>query len=493
ATRLVSRVRSVLGVDLTVRALFEAPTAARLAEKLAEADKREPTASVRPALVPTQRPHPVPLSPAQQRLWFIDQMEGSSPFYTMPFAFRLSAEPDIQALRAALADVVARHESLRTVFPQTNGTPNQLIREPGEAHPDLMVTPVTTQELPSAVAAAAQRPFDLAADLPLRGELFAVAPDEWVLVLVVHHIACDGWSMGPLWRDLSVAYEARCAGRAPSWEPLPVQYADYALWQTELLGSESVPDSLINTQAAYWRTALAGLPEELALPLDRPRSPLPSHRGDGVEVAISAELHDALTTLAHDHQVSVFMVFQAAFACVLSRLGAGTDVPIGTPVAGRTDEQLDDLVGFFVNMLVLRTDLSGDPTFRDLLAQVRETNLSAHAHQDLPFDRLVDLLNPHRSTSCHPLFQVMLALDNTVETHLDLTGTTVTGYPVKTGVAKFDLALNLLEHHTPDGRPGGIDGVLQYAVELFDGESVGLVVERLVRVLEAVVADPGVR
>src|SRR5690606_2606244 len=374
ATRLVSRIRSALKAELPVRALFEAPTPAGLAARLADA-----AGEVRPPLVRAERPGVVPLSYAQQRLWFLNRLDGrgagnAAATFNMPIALRLEGELDLGALRAALADVTARHESLRTIFPDGSGTPRQLVLPPAEARPRLEVTETGEAELPAALAATAGQGFDLSVEPPLRARLFALDGGAHVLMLVLHHIAADGWSMAPLARDVITAYAARAQGREPEWAPLPVQYADYTLWQRELFGSEDDPDSLISKQIAYWKEALAGLPEELRLPADRPRPAEASYRGGTHVFELDAELHAGLLALARESGASLFMVMQAAYAALLTRLGAGTDVPIGAPIAGRTDEALDDLVGMFVNMLVLRTDTSGDPSFRELIARVKETD-----------------------------------------------------------------------------------------------------------------------
>jgi amino acid adenylation domain-containing protein len=489
ATRLISRIRASLGVDVAVRTFFEAPTVAMLVRRMDAAAGG--TTRSRPARRP--RPRNVPLSSAQRRLWFMAQMEGPSPTYNMPCAYRLTGDLDTVALREALADVVRRHESLRTIFPEAAGEPHQLVLRPEQARPGLPVRPVAADAVEDAIARSSAHSFDIAAEPPLHCELLAVSPTEHVLVLVLHHIAGDGWSMLPLLRDLADGYAARREGGEPAWTELPLQYADYALWQQEFLDGRDDAESPVGGQVDYWRRHLAGLPDDLPLPTDRPRPPLPSYAGASAPVEISAEVHARLARLARSHGVSLFMVVQATFAVLLSRLGAGTDIPIGTPVAGRRDDSLHDIVGMFVNMLVLRTDLSGDPRFSELLGRVRETDLAAYDHQDVPFERLVEILNPGRSASRHPLFQVMCALDNTAASALRLPGLAVEERPGPRTAARFDLALSLTEHTGPDGRADGVRGVLQYATDLFDPNTAETMATRLVRVLEAVAADPDTR
>lgn len=432
----------------------------------------------------------IPLSFAQQRLWFLDQLEGATHTYNAPLVLRLSGELDHSALRAAVGDVVTRHEALRTMFPSADGVPYQLIVDAADAAVDFELQDCTAEELPAALSEAARYRFSLTGELPVRVTLLRVSPTEHVFALVLHHIVSDGWSLGPLMRDLSSAYTARLGGHGPEWEPLPVQYADYAAWQHELLSDETDPNSLAAGQLAYWKEALAGVPEELRLPYDRPRPSVSSYRGDLVEARIPASVHAELAGLARRNRATLFMVAQAAVALMLTRSGAGTDVPLGTPVAGRTDEALDELVGFFVNTLVLRTDTSGEPTFQELLLRVRDTDLAAYAHQDMPFERLVEILNPVRSTSRQPLFQVMLVLQNNAAASMELPRLRVTDEPVDLGVAKFDLTFTLEEEQAADGTPGGINVWLEYAEDLFDKETIEQLAGRLTAVLTAVAADP---
>ena len=415
--------------------------------------------------------------------------------------------------------MVDRHEILRTVIAETSGTPNQLILAPATARPNLALVDATEATLPDALNAAARASFDLANAIPLRTTLFVLGATQHVLLLVIHHIAVDGGSLAVLARDLATAYAARHAGAMPDWAALPVQYADYTLWQQRVLGAETDADSRISSQVAFWRDTLRDLPEELALPTDHPRPAVAGYRGDIVPFRIGPDLHRRLLTLARDNQASLFMVLQAGLATLMTRLGCGTDIPIGSPTAGRTDHALDDLIGCFVNTLVLRTDTAGNPSFRDLIGRVRAANLAAYAHQDLPFERLVEILNPARSRARHPLFQIMLAFQNKIDVSLDLPGVTVGYQPVSLEIAKFDLSFivaerrgadivaerrgseservaerrgseRVAERRGTDDTPAGIDGLIEYRVDLFDRDTVERMADRLVRLLEAAVTDP---
>ncbi|MFI1206414.1 amino acid adenylation domain-containing protein [Streptomyces sp. NPDC020802] len=482
AMRLAARVRAVLGAEVSLRTVFEAPTVARLAEAL-----RDGSGTALPVLAPADRPERLPLSFAQQRLWVLYRVEGASPTYNIPLAWRLTGRLDADALQLAVDDLVARHEPLRTVFPEEDGRAYQLILDPAQAGIEVRTAVAGDEdELADRLAEAAGYGFELDREAPLRVHLLRTAEDEHVLLLVLHHIAGDEWSDRPLTRDLFAAYEARAAGRAPERAPLPVQYADYSLWQRAVLGDEKDPQSLAFRQLAFWKRALEGLPEELGLPVDRPRPLEATYRGGAVDLALDPELTARLRELARSGNVSMFMIVQSAVAALLTRLGAGTDIPLGSPIAGRTEEVLEDLVGFFLNTLVLRTDTSGDPAFRELLARVRETDLAAFDHQDVPFERVVDVLNPARSLSRHPLFQVMvvyLAAGGDADV---LAGLGSRREDVGATGAKFDLSFDFVERDGGDG----VDGVLEYSTDLFDHASAEAIGERLVRLLRAVADAP---
>ncbi|MCE7003594.1 amino acid adenylation domain-containing protein [Kibdelosporangium philippinense] len=460
ATKLVSRIRRTLNVDLRIRAVFDAPTVARLARSLDGGARR-------PELVARERPAVVPMSAAQRSLWFLYRLEGPDATYNVPFAARLTGRLDVDALDAAIADVVARHESLRT-----------LLSDEGQHVQDAPLVKMVRRSgldegLDDAefVAAATNRPFRLDQEIPFRAELLAVGPAEHVLTLVVHHSAADEWSARPLFRDLATAYAARRQGEAPQWTPLPVQYADFALWQQELPTDD---------ERAYWTSKLAGLPEVIALPADRARPREATRDAGSVTIEFPDGLAGQIRALGRKLGVTELMIGQAATAVLLAAMGAGEDVPLGTPVAGRTDAAVDDVVGYFVNTLVLRTDVSGNPTFRELLAQVRDADLDAFSHQDLPFEQVVDALNPPRSPGLHPLFQVMVSRRDDGATDLALADLAVEQIVTEVTGAKFDLAFHF----------GDDDCLITYSADRFDKSTVDSLARRLVQVLTTLVTEP---
>ncbi len=491
--RLITAINSALEADLAVRTVFEAPSVAQLAPRIDQGVGRpEP-------LVAGERPASIPLSFAQSRLWFVDQLQGPSPMYNMAAALRLRGRLNVGALGAALADVVGRHESLRTVFPARQGAPQQVVVPAeladlrGEA---VDATGWSAGQLNEAVEAASRCIFDLSHDIPLRTTLFSVAEDEHVLVMVVHHIAADGLSLAPLGADLRVAYASRCAGRAPGWAPLAVQYVDYTLWQRTQFGDLDDSDSRIGVELAYWQDALAGMPERIQLPTDRPYPPAADQRGATVEVEWPAQLQHQVRWMAREHNATSFMVVQAALAVLLSKTGACSDVAVGFPIAGRRDPALDELVGFFVNTLVLRVDLAGDPSFAELLARVQARSLAAFEHQDVPFELLVERVNPTRSLTHHPLVQVMLAWQNFAghddpATGLALEGLEVTSVPLDTRSARMDLVFSLAERWDGAGEPAGIGGHVEFRTDVFDAHTIEALIGRLQRVLVAMTTNPG--
>ncbi|MEV6141308.1 amino acid adenylation domain-containing protein [Streptomyces sp. NPDC051992] len=447
-----------------------------------EPDEREAEAA-RPA-------GSVPLSFAQRRLWFLNAWQGRSADCAVPVVLRLSGVVDRAALRAAFQDVLERHTTLRTVLAEHDGEPVPAVVPAGQAARSAVTEEAVPADVTTWIDDVVQRGFDITVDLPVRMVLGTVSPTESVLVIVVHLVAGDERSMAPLTRDLARAYAARRAGRAPDWPPLPLRYGDHALRQRDLLGPADDPDSALSRQTRYWRRALAGLPAELALPRDRPRPAHAPGRGAVLRFHVDAELHRALTALAADSRVTVFMVVQAALAVTLQGFGAGDDIPLGTPVTDRTDATPDDVVGHFGNLLVLRTDLSADPTFRQVLERVRESGRAAHAHRDIPFDAVVTALNPPRSTNHHPLFQVMLELAQRPGPDPDLPGLDVTRENPRPGAAAFDLRFTFTERTADQG--GGLTGELRYAVDLFDPVTARRLVQGLLQVLTAATADPSV-
>nr|WP_081252760.1 non-ribosomal peptide synthetase [Mycobacterium avium] len=496
AMRLIAAVNGVLGAGVSVRTLFEAPTVAQLAPRVRGGGR------TLARVVAGERPAVVPLSFAQSRLWFLDQLHGPSPVHNMAIALHLRGSLDTDAMGAALLDVVGRHESLRTVFAVCDGTPHQVVIPAEQADIGWRVIDANgwpASRLNDAIDAIARHRFDLCHEIPLRAQLFRLAEDEHVLVAVAHHIAADGWSLTPLVRDLGAAYVRRSSGRGPDWGPLPVQYIDYALWQRAQFGDLEDPDSPIAGQLRYWQEALAGLPERLALPTDRPYPAVADHRGARVDIDWPASLQQQISALARVHNATSVMVVQAGLAVLLAKLGASCDVAVGFPIAGRGDPALDDLVGFFVNTLVLRVDLSGDPTVGEILARVRQRSLAAYEHQDVPFEILVERLQPTRNLAHHPLVQVVLAWQNLPWQHdgpaagLELGDVRVTPLPVDTQVARMDLVWSLAERWTEEGRPAGIAGTVEFRTDVFDADTIRTLTERLRRVLAAMTADAGQR
>jgi amino acid adenylation domain-containing protein len=485
ATRLLARVQNALGVVVPLRALFEGPTVAELAGRVE--DVRQGGARALPPVVRVDRDRPLPLSFAQERLWFIDRLEGGSAPYNIPAALRLAGALDTAALERSLGEIVRRHESLRTIFREVDGGAVQVIAPfTGFALPidDLSALPEADREAEVRRRARedAARPFDLAEGPLVRAVLLRLAGEEHVLLLCIHHIVSDGWSSGVLRRELSALYTAyRDGGDSPLAEP-PVQYADFAVWQREQLAGE-----VLDRQVGYWKERLAGAPALLELPTDRPRPAVQSHRGARETFDLPRALLDGLQALGRGEGATLYMVMLSAFQLLLSKYSGSEDVVVGSPIAGRTRREVEELIGFFANTLVLRTDLSADPTFRELLGRVREGTLGAYEHQDVPFERLVAELRPERSLSHSPLFQVMFALQNADRSGFDVTGLRMEGVGAEVETTRFDLGLTAIPHD------GGVRGMLEYSTDLFDRSTVRRMLGHLERVLEQVAADADVR
>ncbi|HEV2148332.1 MAG TPA: amino acid adenylation domain-containing protein [Longimicrobiaceae bacterium] len=484
ATRVASRVREAFGVELPLRALFEAPTVARLVERV-DALLRAGAGVGAPPLVAVGRGGALPLSFAQQRLWFIDQLEPGSATYNIPQALRLRGALEVELLERALTEVVRRHESLRTTFSTIDGQLGQVVHPPAPVAirvTDLRHLPGAEREerVRQLAAEDALRPFDLAAGPLFRTALLRLDEEEWALLLSMHHIVSDGWSMGVLVREISALYSAFSRGEPSSLAPLPVQYADYAVWQRQWLSGET-----LEAQLGYWRERLAGAPALLELPTDRPRPAVQSFRGAVREVSLPAELFAEVRRLARAEAASPYMVLLAAFQLLLSRHSGQDDVVVGSPIAGRTRAEVEPLIGLFMNTLVLRTAVSAGASFRELLSTVREATLGAYAHQELPFERLVEELQPERDLSRNPLFQVVFALQNLPGEHLRLPGLEGHPLPGVGGGAKFDLSLYLRETE------GRLEGTAEYGTDLFDAATIERLLGHYGELLRGVLADPG--
>jgi len=487
AIRVLARVAAVLQVELPMSLLFEAPTIAKIAVEIEVArsggNRARPTAITPFDRKPSNR---LPLSFAQQRLWILEQVEGNLTAYNMPRVWRLRGTLNVEGLGLALEALVHRHESLRTNIVMDGGVPKQVIRE--ACRFKLPVIPLKLEkgeereaEVCKLASLEADRPFDLETDFPLRAQLLGLDEDEHVLLLTQHHISGDAWSTGVLMRDLGAFYTMSCAGNDLNLPALTIQYADYAVWQRQELKGERLGMLL-----DYWREQLDGM-DSLELPMDRQRPLIPSYRGANFEFEVPAALVDRLTALGRDDGTSLQMTLLAAFQILLSRYSGQEDVAVGTPVAGRNQSELEDQIGFFVNTLILRTDLSGQPTFRELLSRVREVSLGAYDHQDLPFEKLVEELQPERNPTRNPLVDVLFQLLNLTDTELRLKGLEVSRETMSSEQARFELEIHFLQ------KPTGLSCQLVYRTDLFESSTIERMANHLLVLLNGIVTDPDQR
>ena len=484
ATQLISRLRQTFSIELPLRSLFERSTVAQLSE-LIDICRQAETGLQFQAIEPTPRDGDLPLSFAQQRLWFLDQLEESSAIYNMPTALRLKGSLNLSALQQAIATIVARHESLRTTFPSVNGQPLQTIAPSLRVDlpiVDLQTAPEDEQsvEVQRLIVEEAQRPFDLAVGPLLRVSLLQLSENAYVLLATMHHIVSDGWSMGVLIQEIVTLYEAFSKGEPSPLTDLAIQYADFARWQRQWLQGE-----VLETQLNYWKQQLAGAPPLLELPTDRPRPPVQTFSGAVERFELDADLTAQLKQLCQRTGTTLFMTLLAAFVVLLYRYSGQEDIVVGSPIANRNRPEIEPLIGFFLNTLALRTRLQDNPTFVDLLSQVRQIALDAYAHQDLPFEKLVEELQPQRSLSYSPLFQVTFVFQNTPGETLELPGLSVTRISERESVAaKFDLTLFISESDS------GLTGMWRYNTDLFDAATIDRMSGHFQTLLTALVANP---
>ncbi len=487
ATQVIARLRAALAVEVPLRTIFEAPTVESLAafiEQTRVAGGFSKHAGPAPTAGPVRRidrKGPVPLSFAQQRLWFLDKLQPGSAAYHIPCLLRLQGSLDVLALSRALTEVIRRHEALRTRFVEGLQGPQQVIEAPRtlRVEPERMEAPDSQEAARRLFEEEALRPFDLAGGELLRVRLIRLGENDHAFLLVMHHIVSDGWSMGVLVRELVSLYEAYASGRESPLAELPIQYSDFAIWQRATLAGERLEREL-----DYWRKRLSPLPPLLQLPADHPRPPVQSFRGGGEPMSIPSAAADAIRSLAREEGATLFMVLLAAFHALLARLTGEEDVAVGTGIANRTYLELEPLIGFFVNTLVLRVDCSGDPTFRELLGRAREATLGAYAHQDLPFERLVEELHPARDLSRNPIFQVAFALQNMPSEAFELPGLSIGPFPFESWTTRFDL-----EFHLWENAGGGLEGFLFYNADLFEASTVRRITERYTAVLASLAGD----
>ena len=486
ATQFVSRVKEVLSVELPLSLIFQTSVLSELAEFI-ERKLRHDGEHIEKPLQHVSRERPLPLSFAQQRLWFLDQLEPGNPLYNTPGALRLQGRLDTAALEQALSEIVRRHETLRTTFDASEETPVQVISAPRPVTIPLIDLSGLNEidrerEAKYLMSAEAQRPFDLSHGPLLRATLLRLREDEYVLLFTMHHIISDGWSVSVLAREATRLYAGFTGQPAEPLEELRLQYADYAVWQREWLRGE-----MLEAQLDYWRKQFDGLPPVLELPLAHPRPKVRSLRGAFIPVEFDEELTRGLKTLSRSEGATLFMTLLAAFKTLLSRYTAQHDVSIGAPVAARRRREIENLIGFFVNTLVLRTNLAGDPSFRELLGRVREVSLGAYAHQDVPFEMLVERLQPARNAGGTPLFNVLFVLQNAPGVALELSGLKIEQLDIESGTAKFDLMLSLEESK------GRLRGVFEYSTDLFDESIIKRMLGHFETLLEGIVQHPECR
>lgn len=474
AAQIVSRLQESLGLDLTIRGLFEHLTIASLADHLATLN---PRAKSFPPIIPIPRDVDLPLSSTQSRLWILTQLEEGIA-YNIPLAFRLEGRLNSRALQQSLSEIVRRHEVLRTIFPVLDGVPVQRILPP-PVIPLPLIPLLQESQIQHLAQQEAQRPFDLSQDLPIRTTLLQLGEYTHILLLTIHHIVSDGWSLEVLQRELAILYSAYCQNAPSPLTDLPIQYADFAHWQREWLKGEAVHHQLI-----YWRQQLRGMPPLLELPSDRPRPPIQSYQGQTEFFTISPELTHRIKFLSQQARATLFMTLLAAFAMLLSRYSNQSQLVIGSPIANRHHPDIEPLIGFFINLLALPIDLSGNPTCWEFLQRIRQISLDAYANQDLPFNELVEAIQPPRHLSHSPLFQVLFILQNSPGEPLQLPGLNITPLKVESGTVKYDLTLMMTETES------GLTAELEYSSLLFDRPTIQRLVGHFVVLLEGIVTNP---
>ncbi|NCR20497.1 MAG: amino acid adenylation domain-containing protein [Microcystis aeruginosa L111-01] len=482
ATQLVSRIRSLFKIELPLRSLFGAATVAELAHLIGQLQQQNLTLTL-PPILPRTKDTELPLSFAQQRLWFLDQLQPNSALYNIPMVLHFRGNLNQKALEQSLQEICDRHEVLRTNFVTIDGQPTQVIQTTRET-----ISVVDLQDLPIHEQAEktqqlkqkqATQPFDLAKESLIRITLVVLSETEHLLLVCMHHIISDGWSIEVLIHELTSLYNAYVQNQPANLAPLPIQYGDFALWQKQWLQGD-----VLQSQLNYWQNQLTAAPPLLSLPTDHPRPAVQSFVGTQQEFSLSPKLSQALTELSHQQGVTLFMTLLAAFDALLYRYTGSGDILVGTPIANRNRSEIEGLIGFFVNTLVMRTDLSDNPSFSQLLTRVREVTMDAYAHQDLPFEMLVEALQPERDLSHTPLFQVAFVLQNTPKSEIAMTGLTVTDLPPENTTAKFDLTLAMVN------MDDGLKGVWEYNTDLFESSTIERLSGHFLNLLGGIVANP---